>query len=179
MYMYVACILCVQISFFTTGRGEEEGDRCMGDERDTDIQEMMAKVRELTIRINEIDALVRGITGEMLDLKAIVMKLLKDQQNTPIIRHISEKPEPVQPPRTPDIIEKGKEKASQSSQTPPLPVVRDKVYLKMQPDGTLKPEEDHREEIIIASAYDARKNAKKKNGAQQGDDSNLIIADDE
>lgn len=152
----------------------------MGDERDTKSYEIYDKVQEMNIRINEIDALVRGLTEEMLDLKAIVMKMLKDQRNTPVITAIPKAPDLSGSPGTPDIIEKGKEKISIQTDTPPADssIFHEKVILKMQPDGTLKPERDYGEDIIIASAYNS-KDKKKRDEKALGDDSNLIIADDE
>ncbi len=153
----------------------------MGDERDTKPDEINDKIQEMSIRINEIDALVRGMIEEMLDLKAIVMKMLKDQRNTPIIREIPKKSDALGTTDNPDITEKGKEKVLPLPDPPiPTPPVRqEKIFLKMQPDGTLKPEQDYGEDIIVASAYSSGKESKKKGRISPGDDSNLIIAEDE
>jgi hypothetical protein len=52
---------------------------------------------------------------------------------------------------------------------------KEKVTLKMQPDGTLAPVRDNGEDIIIASARDARPRGKDGSDRSRSD---LIIAED-
>ena len=107
------------------------------------------RVRLLERKMVDMDALVKGLTDEVLDMKAVVMKLKKEQRPPPVIQAVA-------PP-----ISRGKAErenaGSQSEEGKAQAVpVRDRITLKMQPDGTLQPEKDMGEEIIIASARDAR-----------------------
>lgn len=123
-------------------------------------------------RIAELDALVKGLTDEVLDLKAVVMKLKKDQRPPPVIQAVAPS---VARNKGPGLDEEQKAGRDSLSQDSPVQA-KEKITLKMQPDGTLKPMRDMSEDIIVASARDAR--FKGKNEPRPGQ-SDLIIVDDE
>nr|WP_319539800.1 hypothetical protein [uncultured Methanospirillum sp.] len=129
------------------------------------------RTERLERRVSELEALLKGLTDEMLDMKAVVMKLKKDQRPAPVIQAVT----PPAPSRnkTPRSEDEGSRESVVSS-TPSQPP-REKVTLKMQPDGTLAPVRDTGDDIIIASARDAR--LKGKDGGDRNR-SDLIIAED-
>ena len=114
-----------------------------------------------------MEALMKGITDEMLDMKAVVMKMKKDQRPAPVIQAVS----PPAPSRN---------KTARADESDSVPIAsiqpkREKVTLKMQPDGTLAPEQEIGDDIIIASAQNARSRGKDGNERTRSD---LIIAED-
>lgn len=127
------------------------------------------RVRLLERKMVDMDALIKGLTDEVLDMKAVVMKLKKEQRPPPVIQAVA-------PP-----ISRGKaerenaESQNEEGKTQTAPV-KDKITLKMQPDGTLQPEKEMGEEIIIASARDAR--TRYKDQHQRSGSNTLIIAED-
>lgn len=129
------------------------------------------RIERLERRAAEMEALVKGLTEEMLDMKAVVMKLKKDQRPVPVIQAVT----PPAPSRNKARGEEG-EPGSPSVSGTGSPAPREKVTLKMQPDGTLAPVRERGEDIIIASARDARMRGREGNDRNRGD---LIIADDE
>lgn len=137
----------------------DEGYRCSSSEE---------RVERLERRVGELEALVKGLTDEMLDMKAVVMKLKKDQRPAPVIQAVT-------PPAPSRKTIRPEDEAAQSAPAPVQPP-REKVTLKMQPDGTLAPVRDTGDDIIIASARDARNRGKDSNGDRNRGD--LIIAED-
>jgi hypothetical protein len=129
------------------------------------------RVRLIERRLVEMDALIKGLTDEMLDMKAVVMKLKKDQRPPPVIQAVV-------PPVSRGKVEKEKaEKVPENEGVKPVSHTRDKITLKMQPDGTLQPEAETGEDIIIASPRDARLRSKDQSGRSVQND--LIIADEQ
>jgi hypothetical protein len=129
------------------------------------------RTERLERRVSELEALLKGLTDEMLDMKAVVMKLKKDQRPAPVIQVVTPPaPSRNKSPRSEDETVQDSVPPSAPSQPP-----REKVTLKMQPDGTLAPVRDTGEDIIIASARDAR--MKGKDGGERTR-SDLIIAED-
>jgi hypothetical protein len=129
------------------------------------------RIERLERRVSELEALHKGLTDEMLDMKAVVMKLKKDQRPAPVIQAVT----PPAPSRnkTSHIEDEGSREPTSASAPPQPP--REKVTLKMQPDGTLAPVRDTGDDIIIASARDAR--SRGKDGGDRNR-SELIIAED-
>ncbi len=125
------------------------------------------RVERLERRVGELEALVKGLTDEMLDMKAVVMKLKKDQRPAPVIQAVAP-PAPSRKNIRPD------DELAQPSI--PVQPPREKVTLKMQPDGTLAPVRDTGDDIIVASARDIRNRGKDANGDRNRSD--LIIAED-
>lgn len=127
------------------------------------------RIERLERKVSEIEALVKGLTEEMLDMKAVVMKIKKDQRPAPVIQAVT--------PPAPSRIKTSKQeddirREAELRQNQPR---KERITLKMQPDGTLAPVQDTSEEIIVASARDARPRG--KNGSERPQ-SNLIIAED-
>lgn len=129
------------------------------------------RIERLERRAAEMEALVKGLTDEMLDMKAVVMKLKKDQRPAPVIQAV-----------TPPALSRNKTRAEDGEPVFPTPGIstqtqppREKITLKMQPDGTLAPVKEHGDDIIIASARDARLRGKDGGDRNRSD---LIIADD-
>ncbi|HWQ62974.1 MAG TPA: hypothetical protein VN429_01060 [Methanospirillum sp.] len=128
------------------------------------------RTERLERRVSELEALLKGLTDEMLDMKAVVMKIKKDQRPAPVIQVVT----PPAPSRNKAPRSEEDSADSVASAAPSQPP-REKVTLKMQPDGTLAPVRDTGEDIIIASARDAR--LKGKDGGDRNR-SDLIIAED-
>ncbi|PWR71926.1 DUF7518 family protein [Methanospirillum lacunae] len=128
------------------------------------------RTERLERRVSELEALLKGLTDEMLDMKAVVMKIKKDQRPAPVIQAVT----PPAPSRNKAPRSEEDSADSVASAVPSQPP-REKVTLKMQPDGTLAPVRDTGEDIIIASARDAR--LKGKDGGDRNR-SDLIIAED-
>ncbi|MDD1728762.1 MAG: hypothetical protein LUQ50_06795 [Methanospirillum sp.] len=130
------------------------------------------RTERLERRVSELEALVKGLTDEMLDMKAVVMKIKRDQRPAPVIQAVT----PPAPSRN-KTTRQDEEGAHDSivSGAPSQPP-REKVTLKMQPDGTLAPVRDIGEDIIIASPRDARQRG--KDGSGNRNRSDLIIAED-
>ena len=114
---------------------------------------------------------MKGLTDEILDMKAVVMKLKKDQRPAPVIQAVT----PPAPSRNkPSRLDEEAGRETGTPNVPPQPP-REKVTLKMQPDGTLAPVRDTGDDIIIASARDARFRGKEGGDRNRSD---LIIAED-
>ncbi len=121
-------------------------------------------------RIAELEALIKGLTEEMLDMKAVVMKLKMDQRPAPIIKAVASS---VAPSIARESLNSN-DAIKPEDKTEPVHEVKERITLKMQPDGTLKPERESGEAIIVASGLDAR--AKARNSRRQND---VIVAEEE
>jgi len=129
------------------------------------------RIERLERRAAEMEALVKGLTDEMLDMKAVVMKLKKDQRPAPVIQAVT----PPAPSRNKTRSDEGESGFSGSAAIPSAQVPKEKVTLKMQPDGTLAPVRERGEDIIVASARDTRLRGRDGGDRNRSD---LIIADD-
>lgn len=127
------------------------------------------RVRLLERKVADMEALIKGLTDEMLDMKAVVMKLKKEQRPPPVIQAVA-------PPISRGKVEREAAEPETETTKPQAPPARDKITLKMQPDGTLQPEKESGGEIIIASARDARMRYKDQH--QRSGQNDLIIAED-
>ena len=134
---------------------------------------------ELKVRLQELEALVKGLTDEVLDLRAVILNIQKENKTAPVIREIPIKrensPSPVRPvitvtPTVEDIPNENVQ-ASPSHVSPPPSTglesaekKKEHIVLKMQPDGTVQPMKEKGEDIIIASTLDPqnKENTKKK-----------------
>ena len=126
------------------------------------------RVGLLERRVADMEALIKGLTDEMLDMKAVVMKLKKEQRPPPVIQAVAP---PISRSKVErEVPEEDDTKKAQGSSA------KDKITLKMQPDGTLQPEKEFGDDIIIASARDAR--SRYKDQHQRSGHNDLIIAED-
>lgn len=129
------------------------------------------RIERLERRVSELEALVKGLTDETLDMKAVVMKLKKDQRPAPVIQAVT----PPAPSRNKTSRQEDETGHDIGSSGTSYQLPREKVTLKMQPDGTLAPVRDTGDDIIIASARDARNRGKEGGDRNRSD---LIIAED-
>jgi hypothetical protein len=110
------------------------------------------RIAELEGKVKELEALTRGLTDEMLDLKSIVMKLNTRAEERRVV---------VQPRAVPAPAKK--ESAA------PAEAEGASLEMIMQPDGTLKPERRTSSDYIIASGRYGQKNMRKgKEGEKEG-----------
>ena len=111
------------------------------------------RIGELEAKIRELEALTRGLTDEMLDLKSIVMKL----------NARTEERRPVATVR-PTVISSSKK---ENPGTAPADATEGaSLEMIMQQDGTLKPERRTSSDYIVASGrYGQKKGKDVKEGA--------------
>ncbi len=119
------------------------------------------RLRNLERKVRELEALVKGLTEEILDVKSVAMKLSRDveeRRKKPAVTgerkagatlqaepRAGAESQPVRAaePRSP---------ARTAEKRPPTPAPEDKdLELIMQNDGTLKPESRRTSEYIVAS----------------------------
>jgi hypothetical protein len=124
-----------------------------------------ARIGALERRVRELEAVVKGLTEEVLDLKALTLKMAKSAE-----RHDGPAPvragsgRTIEPPSSaPTILVRPRNAGklaplpASSSRTPPAPaepapaIPAGEMDLIMQPDGTIKPELRRKNEYIIAS----------------------------
>jgi hypothetical protein len=124
-----------------------------GPTRNTDEPE---RIRSLEKKIVQLESLVEGLKEELLDLKAIVRKIMQ----------LEERREKTPRPQAPDILQGARtprEKTGKAdSSVPEKPVSEPQIsgttgrksgeVLIMQTDGTLKPELRQSEEMIVAGS---------------------------
>lgn len=137
------------------------------------------RVAALEKKVREIDALVKGLTEELLDLKSVAMKLSKVSEERTRAEMRMAKPAAV--PGTGPVILQKKPAGSPASQRPvqaqaPVETAPEKMDMIMQPNGTLAPEKRKNSDYIIASAGFSKK---KQNIGGAGKKSDLIVAEDE
>jgi uncharacterized coiled-coil protein SlyX len=122
-------------------------------------QPVNERVNELEKKVREMEALIKGLTNELLDLKSIV-----ERMNS----RMEEKRPPVtaRPPGRVSISQRGE----------PAPVDEGELVRIMQPDGTMKEERRKDSDYIIASAKSAAALKKGKGGEPaKGKGSNALI----
>jgi hypothetical protein len=177
----------------------EEKERVLEQLREVDRPPAPAPVAEevrvgaLERRVRELEAVVKGLTEEVLDLKALTIKLVKTAE-----RHESPAPartgtgrtaEPQAPAPTILVRPRNAGKLSPlpaSSSRPqavadPAPAIPDgEMDLIMQPDGTIKPELRHKNEYIIASnGPQSRRPGSRAAGDRSGRHVDAVIFADE
>jgi hypothetical protein len=102
------------------------------------------RIRDLEGKLKEIEALVKGLTDEMLDLKSILMKLSARDEERRAVMPVPRMPSEVtvRPRRPTAVAEPKKPEAKESGE----------MELIMQTDGTLKPERrSESNNFIVAS----------------------------
>jgi hypothetical protein len=140
-----------------------------------------AAFSELEMRLQKLEALVKGLTDEVLDLKAVMWHLQRENRTAPVIREVpmqdENRPSSVRPivTATPIVSDTpGLSKGTHSTQIESDKIEKKEDVLKMQMDGTLRPATESGEEIIIASALDSRnKESDKKKSMHE-----IIVADE-
>jgi hypothetical protein len=119
------------------------------------------RVNELEKKIREMEALIKGLTNELLDLKSIVerMNSRMEEKRPPVVRQAG-----------------GRVSVSQKGQAGPAPEDEGELVRIMQPDGTMKEERRKDSDYIVASAKSAAALRKGKGGEPaKGKGSNALI----
>ena len=78
------------------------------------------RVRLLERKLADLDALIKGLTDEMLDMKAVVMKLKKEQRPPPVIQAVA-------PPISRGKVEKEQSEIRPETEKTQVPPIKDKV----------------------------------------------------
>jgi hypothetical protein len=131
---------------------ERELTRKSRSEENTMANPEEVRIAELEGKVQELEALTRGLTDEMLDLKSIVMKLNTRAEERRVV---------VQPRATASSKKEGGVPGDVPEGT--------SLEMIMQPDGTLKPERRTTSDYIIASGRYGQKNIRKgKEGEKEG-----------
>ncbi len=123
------------------------------------------KIAALERKVHELDALLKGVTAEMLDLKSVTRKLarkLEDQESGGVIAPASGSGQMGHKPRSRIVPDEEPVRVRQRPSSPPPaatpapeaepPVDTSDMELIMQPDGTLKHERRNRNDYIVASS---------------------------
>jgi hypothetical protein len=118
------------------------------------------RIAELEGKVRELEALTRGLTDEMLDLKSIVMKMNARAEERRVVQ-----PRPSAAP----VKKENPPPAAEASEGASLEMI-------MQADGTLKPERRTSSDYIIASGRYGQKNAKKGKEGEIREGAPLIYA---
>lgn len=134
------------------------------------------RIAALEKKMREMEALVKGLTQELLDLKSIAMKLSK-QTDERRLQELKRGPSVIQSSQPPSadtgstssggstvVMRKGT-RQPEAPATPPEPV----MDLIMQPDGTMKlePRRGEKDYIVARAGYGQKKGAAAK--AKQGE----------
>ncbi|MCU0632095.1 MAG: hypothetical protein MUC66_03855 [Methanolinea sp.] len=146
-------------------------------DKDRSLAPVDERVAALEKKVREIDALVKGLTEELLDLKSVAMKLSKASEER--TRAEMRMGKPAAPPMSGPVILQKKPAAApatQRSAQAPVETAPEKMDMIMQPNGTLAPEKRKNSDYIIASAGFSKK---KQSAAGAGKKSDLIVAEDE
>ncbi len=136
------------------------------------------RIMALERKTKEMEALMKGLTEELLDLKSIAMRLNKVSEERRVELKMS-KPVGQATGSSTIVMQRkgGKEQAVSAPQPVAEPV--DKMESIMQLDGTLKPEKRTNSDYIVASAS----YSKKKPGFTESGDpkkkNTLIVAEDD
>jgi hypothetical protein len=166
-------------------------------ERERDQQERLITMMETSLsaatedriaalekKVREMEALVKGLTQELLDLKSVAMKMNKQSEERsrqelkrgPIVAGA-----PAQAAASPaaapsssgsTVIRPKGARQPEAPAAPPEPA----MDMIMQPDGTMKlePRRGDKDYIVASAGY-----GKKKGGASKGKQSDLIYATEE
>lgn len=123
------------------------------------------RIAALERKVHELDALLKGVTAEMLDLKSVTRKLARNlEENEPrgVLTPASGSGPAEQKPRSRNIQDQEPVRVRGRQPTPPPPatpgpeaeppVDTSDMELIMQPDGTLKHEKRNRNDYIVASS---------------------------
>ncbi|KLK88148.1 hypothetical protein SZ63_03570 [Methanoculleus sediminis] len=125
------------------------------------------RLRDLERKVRELEAVVKGLTEEILDVKSVAMKLSRDvderrkapapapapAEEKKVGATLQAEPRAAAKPRPVRAAERTRPPARQVEQRQPAPAPDDDrdLELIMQNDGTLKPEPRRSSEYIVAS----------------------------
>jgi hypothetical protein len=141
------------------------------------------RIAALEKKVREMEALVKGLTQELLDLKSVAMKMTKQSEERsrqelkrgPVVAGAPA--QPVTPAAAPSatgstVIRPKGARQAEAPAAPPEPVM-DWI---MQPDGTMKqePRRGDKDYIVASAGY-----GRKKGAAAKGKQSDLIYATEE
>lgn len=96
------------------------------------------RVSELEKKVREMEALIKGLTNELLDLKSVVERMNSRMEE-----------------KRPPVMARPQGRVSVSQRGEPAPVDEGELARIMQPDGTMKEERRKDSDYIIASARSA------------------------
>ena len=128
------------------------------------------RITALERRMRELEAMVKGLTDELLDLKSIAMRLNKVNEER---RAELKMTRPASPGTSGTVV-------TPKRVIPPAPKAQpepEKMDMIMQPDGTLKPERRVSSDYIVASGRYSKKGKQQAEGS--GKKSDLIVAEDQ
>jgi TolA-binding protein len=140
------------------------------------------RIATLEKKIREMEALVKGLTQELLDLKSVAMKMTKQSEErsrqelkrgTIVAGTASQQTAPAAAPAgSGSTIIRPKGKAAEA----PAASAEPAMDMIMQPDGTMKlePRRGDKDYIVASAGY-----GKKKGAAGKGKQSDLIYATEE
>lgn len=133
------------------------------------------RITVLERKVKDMEALLKGLTDEMLDLKSVAMRLSKSEDRRTEMRAVK----PSSGQQSTVIMQKKTTQVHSGMRIPqPAPEKEpEKMDMIMQPDGTLKPERRKSSDYIVASAGYAKKAKQVRgSGSRSGD---MIVAEDE
>ncbi len=139
------------------------------------------RVDTLEKKVRDLEALVKGLMEEVLDLKSVAMKLSKVNEERTRTDLKASRPPATGTQGGASTLVSPRKQEPRTSQRMTEPEVVDKVRMIMQPDGTLKEEKGRPDEYIIASASYGKNRREKAESRESGNKrgSGLIIAEDE
>jgi hypothetical protein len=141
------------------------------------------RIAMLEKKVREMEALVKGLTQELLDLKSVAMKMNKQSEersrqelkrSSPIVQSTgspADAPAPVAPATGSTVIRPKSARQPEAPAAPPEPA----MDMIMQPDGTMKlePRRGDKNYIVASAGY-----GKKKGGAKTRQSDMIVAADD-
>ena len=141
------------------------------------------RIAALEKKVREMEALVKGLTQELLDLKSVAMKMNKQSEERsrqelkrgPIVAGMPAQPAAPAAAPSPSgstVIRPKGARQPEAPAAPPEPA----MDMIMQPDGTMKlePRRGDKSYIVASAGY-----GKKKGAANKGKQSDLIYATEE
>jgi hypothetical protein len=133
------------------------------------------RVATLEKKMKDMEALVKGLTEELLDLKSITMRMNKAREEPRAELRMSKASATASGGQSTVVVPR-KPAAPPQVRAPTAPVETEKMDWIMQQDGTLKQEKRQSSDYIVASAGYTKKN---KPGQSGGKPSDLIVAEEE
>jgi hypothetical protein len=156
----------------------QEKDMEIIKDKDSAAAPVDERVAALEKKMRELEALVKGLTEELLDLKSIAMRLSKasEERRAELRMPRQAAAAPAAGPQL-TVQKKPAITVGAPRTAPPPPPEPEKMEMIMQPDGTLKPEKRKSSDYIVASASYSKKG---KGGSQgSGKKNDVIVAKEE